>query len=197
MSVAAPPRRGRPRSAAIDQAILDAAFSLLHERGYAATAMDAIAARAGVSKATIYRRFRGKPDLAVAALDSRLQLGSLPDSGDTRADLVTLISRFQHLMVEVMGMRIFGTLLVEEARHPDLLEAFRTRVVAVRRAAMGEIVTRGIARGELRPDLDAETLMDLVSGAVIVRRIIAGRPPAGYPERLVAALWPGLVASPG
>jgi AcrR family transcriptional regulator len=190
-----PAGRGRPRSAAADRAILDAAAALLRERGYAATSMDAVATRAGVGKATIYRRYPAKADLAVAALDFQMQIGPLPDSGDTRTDIITLIERFQHLLVEVMGMQIFGTLLVEERDHPELLEAFRSRVIAVRRAAMAVIARRGMERGDLRSDLDLETVIDVLAGAVIVRRVMSGTGTPGYAERLLEMLWPALAPS--
>lgn len=195
MSDAPAPRPGRPRSATADRAILDAAFSLLHDRGYAATSMDAVAEEAGVSKATIYRRYPAKAELAVAALDSRLQIGPLPDTGNARADVIALIDRFQHLLLEVMGMQIFGTLLVEEKDHPELLEAFRSRVIRARRAAMAGITRRAMERGEIRPDLDLETMIDLLAGAVIVRRVMAGGAVPGYAERLLDAVWPALAVT--
>lgn len=194
MSAPPAPRRGRPRSAAADRAILDAAFSLLRDRGYAATSMDAVAARAGVSKATIYRRYPAKADLAVAALDSQFEIGPLPDSGDARSDIIALIGRFQHVLVEVMGMQILGTLLVEEKDHPELLEAFRSRVIAARRSAMAAIARRAMERGELRSDLDLDTVIDLLAGAVIVRRVMAGAATPEYAERLLDAVWPALAA---
>ena len=147
-----------------------------------------------MSKATIHRRLSGKTEPALAALDTRMQLGPLPDSGVIRADVVALIGRFEHLVVDMMGMQIFGTLPVEEKRHPYLQDAFRDRVTAARRSGMRTIVERRVERGELRPDVGVETVVDLVAGVVLMRRIIERERSAGYSKRLIDTRWPTLGA---
>jgi AcrR family transcriptional regulator len=174
----APARRGgRPRSSEAELAILQATRELLVEAGVQGLTIEKVAARAGVAKTTIYRRWRDKDELALAVvLDMVEQVVQLPVLGDTRAELLA----FVNAAVEVLGSTLMGRvmqgLVSDLATDPDLALAFRERVVSVRDAEVERLVERGIARGDLRPDTDPETAHELLIGPVYYRLLLTGQP---------------------
>ena len=125
-------RRGRPRSRGYDEAILDATLRLLGELGYARMSMDGIAAEAGVSKPTIYARYRGKADLATAALRHLREAGAPAATGDLRADLVAQLRQLRDNVERLSLSSLVGTCLTEQGHNPELLELFRERTVIPR-----------------------------------------------------------------
>jgi len=183
---------GRPRSGAADRAILDAALRLLAADGYARMTMDAVAAAAGVSKATIYLRYRSKADLATAALAHLRDSGRREASGDLRRDLVDLLSQMRANAERVSVMGIIGTCLAEEQHTPELLRFFQERTLGPRRAALTALLTDARDRGELAADADVEAAATLLMGAY-QSRYLSGEPfPDRWEERLVATLLRGL-----
>ena len=174
----APARRGgRPRSSEAELAILQATRELLVEAGVRGLTIEKVAARAGVAKTTIYRRWRDKDELALAVvLDMVEQVVQLPVLGDTRAELLA----FVNAAVEVLGSTLMGRvmqgLVSDLATDPDLALAFRERVVSVRDAEVERLIERGIARGDLRPDTDPETAHELLIGPVYYRLLLTGQP---------------------
>jgi AcrR family transcriptional regulator len=187
---------GRPRSAEADRAILDATIELLYEVGYASMSMESVAEVAGVGKTTIYRRDRDKADLVTAAIASMPGLDEAPDTGDARADLLTLLKQVVVSKERVQSMRLAGTLWAEEERNPDLVRLFRERVIAPRRAMLLEVLQRGQERGELRADIDPGIVTEMMVGAHFARQF-NGRPfPPDWAERVVDTIWPALEARP-
>ena len=174
----APARRGgRPRSSEAELAILQATRELLVEAGVQGLTIEKVAARAGVAKTTIYRRWRDKDELALAVvLDMVEHVVQLPVLGDTRAELLA----FVNAAVEVLGSTLMGRvmqgLVSDLATDPDLALAFRERVVSVRDAEVERLVERGIARGDLRADTDPETAHELLIGPVYYRLLLTGQP---------------------
>jgi AcrR family transcriptional regulator len=189
------PSRGRPRDGAIDGAVLDATERLLGERGYEAMTVEQVAAAAGVSKPTIYLRYRSK-DLLVAAMIDRLR-APLPEPAGASAedDLVVLID-LQRRWVDRHGLGIVAAVLLEQADHPELLDRFKERVVEPVRGAFARVLAEGVARGELRPGADDGEVIDALTGALWARSWVADGPTAGWPERLVRAVVRGLTAGP-
>ena len=188
---------GRPRSAAAHQAILDATVQLLSEVGFAATTVEAVAARAGVGKATVYRRWPSKVPLVVEALDARAtEQVPLPCTGSVRGDL----SEFLFSLVDTMtgpDGRLVAPLLAEISRNQELAEAFRRDLVAPRRAVLEEIVREGMARGELRADLDVDLALDAPVGIVFQRLLVLGEPvDKDLVGRIVDQLLEGIRAHP-
>jgi AcrR family transcriptional regulator len=170
-------RGGRPRSSECELAILQATRELLVEGGVRGLTIEKVAARAGVAKTTIYRRWRDKDELALAVvLDMVEQVVMLPELGDTRAELLA----FVNAAVEVLGSTLMGRvmqgLVSDLATDPELARAFRERVVSVRNAEVERLVQRGIARGDLRPDTDAESAHELLIGPVYYRLLLTGQP---------------------
>jgi AcrR family transcriptional regulator len=151
--------RGRPRDASVDGRILAATFRQLVDVGYGALSIEAVAAEAGVAKTTVYRRYPTKPGLAVASLSIEVPFTPLPAELGSRDALARFVRQAIAMLVESGVIRILGSLLVEEARQPGLLDAFRTRLIGPRRVQVEEMLRRGIARGEIRPDIDPLVVM--------------------------------------
>ena len=165
---------GRPRSAAAHQAILDATVQLLSEVGFAGTTVEAVATRAGVGKATVYRRWASKVPLVIEALDARAtEQVPIPHTGSVRGDLAEFLFGLVETLRGPDG-RLVAPLLAEISRNPELAEAFRRDLVAPRRAVMEQIVQQGMARGELRPDLDVDLALDAPVGTVMQRLLVLG-----------------------
>jgi AcrR family transcriptional regulator len=183
-------RGGRPRRSETEQAILQATRELLVEAGVHGLTIEKVAARAGVAKTTIYRRWRDKDELALAVvLDMVEQVVQLPELGDTRAELLA----FVNAAVEVLGSTLMGRvmqgLVSDLATDPELARAFRDRVVSVRDAEVERLVERGIARGDLRPGTDPETAHELLIGPVYYRLLLTGQPLNGaFARRTVDAV---------
>jgi AcrR family transcriptional regulator len=170
-------RGGRPRSTECELAILQATRELLVEGGVRGLTVEKAAARAGVAKTTIYRRWRDKDELALAVvLDMVEQVVMLPELGDTRAELL----QFVEAAVEVLGSTLMGRvmqgLVSDLASDRELEQAFRERVVSVRDAEVVRLVERGIARGELRPGTDPESAHELLIAPVYYRLLLTGKP---------------------
>jgi AcrR family transcriptional regulator len=158
---------GRPRSAASHEAILRATLDLLGEKGLAGMSMDAVAARAGVSKATIYRRWKSKEEMVGALLDQIADVIQIVDTGDPFEDLLTT-SRMAVEGGEAL-IRLIPALQGEAAVNPEFGEMFRTKLVEVRRKQLRMFVRNAIAAGHIRDDVDVEFLADVMFGTVVMR----------------------------
>jgi AcrR family transcriptional regulator len=167
---------GRPREQRADRAILDAALALMAAQGVRDLRMDAVAARAGVGKATIYRRYRSNEELVTAVVDALVSEIAVPDTGSTRADLLALMRG----AVEVYGRSVEAGLmpsLVEAmSRDAELARAVRDGLLARRRAALRTVLERGVERGDLRADLDFELALDVLGGPLFYRLLVTGGP---------------------
>lgn len=155
---------GRPRSAAKEAAILRAALELLASHGYTRLTLDQVAAAAGVSKSTIFLRWKTKADLLTAALESARMADALPPTGDTRSDLVAILEDFAATVERVRGMSLIGTCLAEEAHTPELLALLRERTVLPRRALLHEVLERARQAGQVRADMDTEVAVSALLG---------------------------------
>jgi AcrR family transcriptional regulator len=184
-------RVGRPRSEVCDRAILAAAVEALLEDGYAGMSIEGVAARAGVGKATIYRRWPSKAELAVEAMRTRA-CASVPmvDTGDLRFDLVELL---RHLLEAMRGVdgTLLSTVMAERVRHPELAEQLDRSLISERRAFVRRLVEQGRERGDLPPDTDVELVAD-VGFAVLWHRLSMAQAPLtdDLPERIVAQFLP-------
>ncbi|GAA1986670.1 hypothetical protein GCM10009799_10230 [Nocardiopsis rhodophaea] len=192
MDPTACPPRGRPRSVKADDAILSAALDLLAERkDVAGISVEAIAARAGVGKATIYRRWPGKVELftdAVATLRSPLpELGV----GSARDDLVKIVAQICDEMDSPLQQAI-NTLMMSDT-HPEIGKRVKQQVVAPRHEAVFRAIERGIERGELRPGLEPTTVLYLlVGGALTYARNATDVAPEQCAEQLVDTVCQGI-----
>ena len=185
---------GRPRSAASHQAIIHATLELVAERGFPATSMDAVAARAGVSKATIYRRWKSKHELVEELLDQLLALVQPIDTGNPREDL--LATGRAIAATNAPGMKLLLALAGEAATNPEFGAVFRAKLVEPRRAQIRGFLERGVAAGELREDADLEFLTDVVFGTIVFRTQISSDD-FGHLVADQERLWDMIVESAG
>ncbi len=176
VTTAAPPR-GRPRSEKAQNAILQAAAELLLEQGLAAVSMDAVAARAGVSKATIYRWWPTKETLALDALYH--EWAGVPparDTGSLRGDLLSLFRPWARLASRRPYGRVIAALLTEAQTDPAFARQYRARFVEPRRDQARAIFRRAIERGEIPANTKIEVALDLLYGP-IYHRLLHGHAP--------------------
>lgn len=174
-----PGRRGRPRSESARQAILAAAADLLRERGLRATSADDIAARAGVSKATIYRWWDSKEAVALDAFLADLEnhLGTVPDTGTLRGDLLADLRARGRMWARDPALgRTQAALIAESQADASLRAGYRSRVMAPLRQVGRAMFDRASARGEIRPGVDIDLALDLLYGA-LYHRLFNGHAP--------------------
>ena len=184
---------GRPRSAQADEAIVDAVLALLTEEGFDKLSMDAVAARAGVGKATIYRRWASKEALVIEAVARRTDPFPAEAEGSVRDRLVAVLDAMLALSRSGVG-RLLPCMVGASVSNPTLARHYRAQIIEPRRARLGEILRAGVTSGELRPDLDVDLATDLVTGPLLYRIVFPGDTAidAGHCARLVDALLAGL-----
>jgi AcrR family transcriptional regulator len=187
-------RRGRPRSEKAQNAILDAAAELLLARGLAAVSMDAVAERAGVSKATIYRWWRTKETLALDALYHEWTAhGAVArDTGSLRGDLLALVRPWVRLVRKRPYARVLGALITKAHTDPAFADEYLARLVQPRRDEARVVFARAIDRGEIRAGARVEVALDLLYGA-LYHRLLHGHAPVS--DRFVRDVVDMVVAS--
>jgi AcrR family transcriptional regulator len=172
------PRRaiGRPGDERADRTIVAATLQLMAEAGVRDLRMDDVAERAGVGKATIYRRHRAKNALindAVATLVSEI---AIPDTGSTRGDLLALMGQAVELYGGSLAPRLMPSLVEEARRDPELANTARNEFLTGQRAAPSAVLKRAIRRGDLSRGLDVELALDVLGGAIFYRLLVTGGP---------------------
>ena len=169
------PRRmpGRPRSEASHQAIIEATLELLVEAGYGSLTMEAVRTRAGVGKATIYRRWASKEELVRDAIVFLHDEFDTPDTGSLRGDYEALAAVVR-ASASRGGATLMPRLLGEAVNDPELFAIFRANLVEPRRAALRTVLARAVDRGEIRGDIDLELILDLFAGPAVYRLLITG-----------------------
>ena len=169
------PRRGRPRSAGLDQTLLDVTLQLAGEVGMHAMSMDDLAQRAGVSKATIYRRWPSKERLVLEAMNQAMRPFDLIDTGSLRADLDDYLGELARRMAEGKASDVLPDLIAASVRDADL-RASLDEYTKYRRQPLQAILGRGLQRGELADDTDVEVLIDALIGPFVYRRLLSHHP---------------------
>lgn len=165
-------RPGRPRDPEAHDAILQATVAELQEHGFGGLTVDAVAARAGVGKATIYRRWDSKAALALDAAANAMPPPATPDTGSLRDDLVELfVSAFHHKGDE--DSRVMTSIIAEAAVNDEMKELLREFVVG-RRSTSNDVIRRAQSRGELSRRVDPELVADLIGGALMYRTMLRG-----------------------
>lgn len=185
--------RGRPRSEASRDAILQAAAELLAEEGHAAVTIDKIARRAGTGKQTIYRWWPSKADVLMEALARKAELHiPLPDEGSWAADLQRMLDdSFAMARAPQIG-ELLSALIVEAQLDSAFAELFRTAFLERRRAAVAALVERARRRGDLPAGLTEGFVADVLLGVLWYRLIVVPQPfDRELSSRLVALLTAG------
>ena len=174
------PRRTRDRRAERSrQAILDAALQLLAEDDdVGSLTVEAVAARSGVAKTTIYRRWRDKWELALDAvmIDTLPRFDEPVDVGDTRKELLTFVNSVVKMLAATPYGPAMKGLVSRIATDPELARVYRDQVVQPRHARLAPVIQRGVARGDLRQDTDVRRLHELLVGPIFYRLLLSGAP---------------------
>ncbi len=183
----------------MDRAIVEATLKLFADEGYHALSVEAVAVEAGVSKATIYRRWPGKRELvldALAALND--DFPTPPEVACSRSTKDLLMMAVRHIAsrdADSMSGRIMPRMMTYRISQPDLYAEYYERVIMPRRQWLFGVLRRGIERGELRPDLEVEVAAAALVGPVMLQLHNTGRLADDMPDRLMDILWPGLAAA--
>ena len=200
MTLATSPRVERSKAA-----ILEATLSLLAEQGVAGLTVDAVAARAGVGKATVYRHWSSRAELIVDAVSSLVVEDEAVDRGSLREDLKAAYDRIGQVCSTGPLARILPTLAEAAGRDPELAHVHKDFVTR-RRQRLVAAVERAAERGELRPGLDPSIVADLVAGPMFYKKLVHHECPdpayaAALLELVLSAITrqdpPGEPAGPG
>jgi len=178
-SLTTPTGRGRPRSTAADLAIVHATIEILLKEGYDGLTMAGVAQRAGVSTATLYRRYESKVDLVVGCITA------LKDEFHEPLDTGSLVGDIRALVME--GCAAFTSdaaglmkaLIGEVQRNPELGQAVRERMVTHRNDHGRLLIERAVERGEIPPPADHELAMQMIMGPFVFRSLVTGEPVDG------------------
>jgi AcrR family transcriptional regulator len=171
-------RGGRPRDPSRDTVLVEATLALLAEDGYGALTMEAVAARAGVGKATLYRRWSSKEQLVVDALTSLSEAREQLSATGVRDQLVALLEAVRRKRGSLAG-KIFPRLIGEAAGFPELMDLYRAQVHEPRRQRLRDVLRTGVEQGLVRPDVDLDHAVDLLVGPMVYRNLIRSDPPPG------------------
>jgi AcrR family transcriptional regulator len=171
------PSGGRHLDASRDDALRQAALSLLAEIGYDRLTVDKIAACAGAGKATIYRRWSGKAELVVDALMCQKGTLAIPDTGNLRDDLMALARQATGQEDQHLAMQLMVGLVSALPRDPELREVFHERLVTPYIDTLKDVLARAAARREIAPVADLETVASIIPALVLHRLIVFGTVP--------------------
>ncbi|MET9498598.1 TetR/AcrR family transcriptional regulator [Streptomyces sp. NPDC006552] len=198
-----PGRLGRPRSAAADEAILEATRAALVDLGWSKLTLGDVATRAGVAKTTLYRRWAGKNELVVDAVAVLFDELELPDNGSLAADIEGVVLQFAAILDRPETKTALMAVVAESTRDAPLRERIRTSIVDRQKRLVLEGRARAERRGELPSDDDpfvaaatADLIFDVVAGAVVHRTLVSAEPVDGeWVRRFTALLLGGLAAA--
>jgi AcrR family transcriptional regulator len=164
-------RRGRPRDESCSASILTATIELVAEVGIAGLTMDAVAIRAGVGKATIYRRWSSKEALMLDAWMTCVSAPTTPDTGSLRSDVDEMFLGIDHPLSDETLQRVFPQMIAAAKINPEVHEAYRA-YLAERRRPIRTVIERAIARGELEPGTDVQLVGDLLIAPLLYRWLV-------------------------
>ena len=178
--------RGRPRSVEADRAITDAVLALLAEVPFGDITMAGVAARAGVSTATLYRRYASKEALVVDAIEAGADRDDPPDTGTLEGDLRSFLRRAMSRMDDRRG--VFLALSGELARHPSLATEVRERLTEPANQRVRTMLERAVARGEIPAVADMDLAIAIIVGPLHYRMVVTGDPLSNRVADRLAAL---------
>ena len=182
---------GRPRDPGLDAAIIGAAEQRLRKHGYSGMSIDAVAVDAGTTVPAVRRRYRDRAALAAAVIDvMRSEPLRPPKSAPPRRRALAILENFRRNLALGDSMPLLGTFLAEERHHPELLDRFRARLVAPRRAMLAEALRDGVAAGELPSGTDIELVVNMLIGSFYAHYVAGGAVPPDWPDRVLGHLWP-------
>ena len=179
MTSVEPRALGRPRDPELDARILAATLQLLADTGYDGLTIEAVAAQAGVGKASVYRRWCGKEELVVDAVASLTEQPEPEVGAGVRDELVLLLEVIRRKSDSSLAGKIFPRLLGASAENPELMKRYREQVLDPRRRRFLAVLERGVEQGLVGPQVDLEHAVDLLVGPIVYRNLIRTEPPPG------------------
>jgi AcrR family transcriptional regulator len=147
--------------------MLQATLELLAEVGFNAMSIDAIAARAGVGKTTIYRRYNGKEELVADAIESIREEIVIPDTGNLRDDIEALIEKAAQITLSPLGRQTVAMIISSASSNPEFAQIYWTKYLQPRRQAFAVVLARAKARNEVQESLDSGLVFDVLSGIML------------------------------
>ncbi|WP_327369918.1 TetR/AcrR family transcriptional regulator [Streptomyces sp. NBC_01217] len=198
-----PPRTGRPRSVAADEAILEATRASLVDLGWSKLTMGDVATRAGVAKTTLYRRWAGKNELVVDAVAVLFDELELPDLGSLSADVQAVVLQFAALLERPETQTALMAVVAESTRDEALRTRIRDSIVDRQKRLVLQGRQRAQERGELPVEQDetvaagtADLIFDVIAGAVVHRALVSAEPvDEDWARRFTGLLLTGLGAA--
>jgi AcrR family transcriptional regulator len=187
--------RGRPRSTTADAAIVEAALALLAEGGFAATTVDAIAERSGVSKTTLYRRWRTKEELIADAIGALTADMAPTPAQDVYSGLQAHLHDVARVFSDPLLGRLLPGLLGELHRNPEFAASWADRIVRPRRDAIVALLAAAASRGELRAGVNPDVVADLLVGPLLYRLLFPfglSKRHGEYADDLLRLIWTGI-----
>jgi AcrR family transcriptional regulator len=192
-------RPGRPRRIEVDRAIVAATLDILVEEGYTALTVEAVAARAGVGKTTLYRRWPSKDLLIADALASvNDELPPVPAAGSIRDRLVEMLENVRLRGPETFSGRIMPRMVAYARSHPHLYAMYTERVLEPRRERLRALLREGVASGELRPDLNIDVATTCFVAPMLYSSLVlcsGDQAPEGLSEQIVDLVLNGAGSS--
>jgi AcrR family transcriptional regulator len=158
---------GRPRSTQSHQAMLQATLELLAEVGFEAMSIDGIANRAGVGKTTIYRRYKSKEELVADAIESIREEVVIPDTGNFWSDIDVLIENAAQITLSSLGRKTVAMIINSASSNSQFAQIYMTKYLQPRQQAFAIVIERAKARNEIRADLNANIIFDVMSGIML------------------------------
>jgi AcrR family transcriptional regulator len=158
---------GRPRSIQSHQAMLQATLELLAEVGFDAMSIEAIAARAGVGKTTIYRRYASKEELVADAIESMREEVVIPDTGNLQGDLDALIQNAAQITLNPLGRQTVAMIIISASSNTQFAQIYWTKYLQPRRKTFAIVLERAKARNEIPTDLDSDLVFDTMSAIML------------------------------
>ena len=166
---------GRPRDERIDTEVVSAVLNVLRDGGYGAVTIDGIARKVKRARTSLYRRWPSKRALVAYAVVSEMGHNPAADTGALRGDLEAAVETLLNAFAGPLGQALAG-LVADMAQDGDLAQIIRQEVLAARRKSMREAVTRARTRGEVRPDVDVELALDMLTGPFYFRTLFGHAP---------------------
>jgi AcrR family transcriptional regulator len=189
---------GRPRSNKSHQAILGATLELLGEVGFETMSIEAISARAGVGKTTIYRRYISKEELVADAIESIRENVVIPNTGNLWSDLDELIENAAQITLSPLGRQTVAMIISSASRNSQFAQIYWTKYLQPRREAFAIVIKRAKMRNEIQPDLDPSLVFDSMSGIMLY--ILIFQPTteswSEYVRRVLHLLFKGALSEP-
>lgn len=159
--------QGRPRSAQAHQAILQATLEMLGELGFERMSIDAIAARAGVGKTTIYRRYQSKEELVADAIESLREEVIIQDTGSFWGDIEALIESAGQITLTPLGRQTVAMIISSAISNPQFAQIYWKKYLQPRRQAFAIVLERAKTRNEVQAEVDSNLVFDIISGVMI------------------------------